>query len=190
VADIQRYIDLITSEHADKPKFIAWLTAALNVLDDAVKLADVLCVYFDLDAAAGAQLDVLGEIVGVSRTVDFQPSDGSSPVLDDETYRLVIRAKIAQNQWDGTLQQIYDLWNNIFPLQKLVLTDNQDMTMDAIVFGVSSGIQQDLVANGYIVPKPQGVFINYAFSQYPVFAYDLDTDVFKGYDEGYWIQYL
>jgi len=190
LADIQKYLNLVTSQHTNKPKFTAWLTAVLEKVDDATNLANDIYTYFDLDSAVGAQQNVLGDIVGVKREVPFQPSDGSSPVLDDDTFLLVIQAKIAQNMWDGTISQIYDLFDTLFPLQKLVVTDNQDMTMSALVFGMNPGIQQDLVANGYIVPKPQGVLLNYAFPANPVFAYDIESDVFKGYDEGYWIQYF
>lgn len=190
MADIEKYLNLVTSQHADKPKFKAWLTAVLEPIDDATSLVNDLYKYFDLDDAVGAQQDIIGEIVGVGRIVPFQPSDGSSPVLDDDTYLLVLRAKIAKNSWDGTIPAVYDLFNTLFPLQKLVITDNQDMSMDVLVFGMSAGIQQDLVAHGYIVPKPQGVLLNYAFPANPVFAYDIDSDVFKGYDEGYWIQYF
>jgi hypothetical protein len=190
MADIQKYLDLVTSQHYDKPKFMAWLTAALSIMDDIASLASNINSFFDLDTAIGAQQDVIGVIVGVGRVVNFQPSDSSSPVLDNDTYRLMQRAKIANNQWDGTMQQIYDLWSNLFPSQPLVLVDNQDMSMNALMFNVDAGIQQDLVSNGYVVPKPQGVRVNYAFPQHPVFSYGLDTDLFKGYGEGYWTPFV
>jgi hypothetical protein len=82
---------------------------------------------FDLDQAAGDQLDIIGLWVGVGRRVKtppigvyfsldivsvgfdqgvwqgpFDPSMGIT-LLDDDTYRLLIRAKIGANHWDGTL---------------------------------------------------------------------------------------
>lgn len=187
MADIQRYLDLITSEHYEKPKFTLWLTAALNIVDDVVTAANTVSLAFDIDLAIGAQLDVLGSIVGRSRQVDFQPSDNVSPVLDDDTYRMVIKAKIAQNQWDGTIPSLYDLWDNIFPLIRLMLVDNQNMTLSAAITGMTSQLQEDLVTNGYIIPKPQGVKINYSFTNGITFAYDFDNTAYSGYDNGYWI---
>ncbi|GAB6170539.1 hypothetical protein JCM15765_04020 [Paradesulfitobacterium aromaticivorans] len=188
--DVQRYLNLITSEHQNKQKFMDWLTAPLSILDDGVTLAANLSLYFDLDTAVGVQLDTLGEIVGVKRTVNFQPTDGSSPVLDDTTYRLILQAKILQNLWDGTIPQIYDLWNTLFTDAYLILQDNQDMTMNALIIGLTSQIQKDLTSNGYIVPKPQGVNISFAYSSNPFFAYGIEATDLKGYGEGYWAQYF
>lgn len=189
MADIQRYLNLVTSQHADKPKFKAWLAEALSAPDDVVSLLNEFNNYFNLTEATGAQLDILGDIVGRKRVLDFQPIDGSSPVLDDDYYRLLIQAKIAQNQWDGTLPQIYEIWNTLFPLVYLVINDNQDMSMDALIIGLASQLEKDLVSRGYVIPKPQGVQINYMYIEQPVFAYGLDNDVFKGYEEGYWSEY-
>jgi len=161
VAGIQDYLNLVTSQHSDKPKFIAWLTLHLQILDDVAKLADDLYKYFDLDLASGSQQDVIGSIVGIKRRVDFQPSDGSSPILDDDTYRQVIRAKILRNLWDGSIPQIYNIWNTVFPdTPKLKIVDNQDMTMLAKI-SLFTPLQKDLASRGYIIPKPQGVGLNF-----------------------------
>lgn len=189
MADIQRYLDLITTEHSDKINFRAWLAANLAMPDDLTTLLNEFFGYFDLDAAVGVQLDTIGQILGVGRTVNFQPSAGVSPILTDDVYRIVLKARIAQNLWDGTLPGVYSFWNILFPNVYLVVADNQDMTLNCLVIGMSSSILQDLVGHGYIVPKPQGVLINYSFPPDKVFAYGLDTDIFAGYGEGYWIQY-
>lgn len=159
MADIQRYLNLITSEHQNKPKFTAWLKATLSKIDDGTTLANEFNTYFDIDTAFGNQLDILGDIVGVKRRLSFQPTDGTSPILDDDTYRLVIQAKILQNQWDGTIPQMYKLWNSIFPGTRLIIQDNQDMSLN-ILISLFSRLQKDLTSNGYILPKPQGVKLN------------------------------
>lgn len=158
-----KYLNLITSEHKTKPKFMSWLNIALGYVDDAENASSSIIPAFDLDNAIGVQQDILGQIVGISRILSFQPSDGSSPVLDDDTFNLILRAKIAQNQWDGTTKGILDTWNNVLPGLNLYIADNQDMSMNAIVTGTSTLLQQNLIANGYIVPKPQGVSIQYEF---------------------------
>lgn len=157
MANIQKYLNLITSEHQNKPKFTSWLTANLSILDDAETLATNFNSYFDLDFAVGAQLDVNGTIVGVNREVTYQPLDGSSPILDDESYRTLIKAKISKNSWDGTIPSIYDLWQNVFPQFGIQVIDNQDMSMKAILTGQIDSSTQQLIDNAYIVPKPEGV---------------------------------
>lgn len=197
--DIQRYLNLITSEHQNKPKFTAWLTAALTPLDDAVTLLNNFNSDFDLDLAIGAQLDILGDIVGVKRTVNFQPTSyyslstlgvsylvKPSPVLTDETYRLVIRAKILQNQWDGTIPSLYEMWSILFSDTYLIIKDNQNMTMNAFIIGLSTQLQKDLATNGYLIPKPQGVRTTYSYSSVPLFAFGVEGTDLRGFGEGTW----
>jgi hypothetical protein len=158
---IDKYLDLVTSQHRDKPKFIAWLSAPLEILDDIVNLD--ITTAFDLDNAVGAQQDILGTIIGRKRTLDFQPSDGSAPVLEDTTYELALKAKIAQNQWDGTIDGMLAIWSSLFPDIDLYVTDNQDMSIKASIIGMAASVEQDLVNQGYVLPKPQGVSVAYEF---------------------------
>ena len=159
-----KYIQIITSEHIDKPNFISWLTAGLDKGEGIYSLLCGMDTEFDIDSAVGIQLDTLGTIVGISRNLDFQPTDGSSPILDDDTYRVVLKAKILKNLWDGTIPAMLAIWGNIFSDFDLYITDNQDMSMKAMVVGVSSPLELNLIENGYFLPKPQGVSISYEFA--------------------------
>jgi hypothetical protein len=141
---------------------------------------------FDLDVAIGAQLDALGDIAGIGRTVNFQPSGGVSPTLDDDTYRLLIKAKIAQNQWDGTITSLYLVWQALFPGGVIVIEDNQNMTADIVLTGTFSTIAQELISNGYIVPRPEGVLYTYIFSELPIFGFDSAPGFIAGFDVGHW----
>jgi hypothetical protein len=157
LVSINNYIDLITSQHKTKPKFIAWLSSALGIINDDVTAAIGMPSSFDIDSAVGLQLDALGEIVGRERSLNFQPASGSSPVLDDPNYRIALKAKIAQNHWDGTIPAIYDIWYSLFSDVSLVVVDNQNMTMSALVEGQLDPVATDMVASGRIIPKPAGV---------------------------------
>lgn len=160
---IESYLDLVTSQHRDKEKFIRWLSAVLEKADDAENVASSIPNAFHIENAVGAQLNTLGGLVGRSRYLPFQLADGTSPVLDDHNYRVALKAKIAQNQWDGTLPQIYELWSDLFPEARLKIKDNQDMTMKATIRG-ELGLQSiELVTLGYILPKPSGVQLNIAW---------------------------
>lgn len=161
---IDTYLDNITSQHRDKPKFIGWLSSNLNIIDDVYVLLKSMDDAFDVDNAIGNQLDTLGVIIGRQRTLSFQPLNNFSPVLDDDTYRVVLKAKIIMNNWDGSLPQMYEVWNAAFGNDKdlsLQLQDNQDMSFTAYIDGYVDQIQQDLIQHGYIVPKPEGVRVNY-----------------------------
>lgn len=161
---IDKYLDNITSEHRDKPKFIGWLSKNLEIVDDAYSLLKTMDSNFDLDNAIGVQLDKLGTIIGRNRTLSFQPTDGYSPVLEDDMYRLVLKTKIAMNNWGGTVPEMYEIWDNIFGEDDdfdLQLEDNQDMSFNAYITGYVDQIQQDLIQHQYIIPKPEGVRVNY-----------------------------
>lgn len=185
--DIKNYTDLITSQHHDKPNFITWLTSALSKIKDGTDATDSIVSAFDIDIAVGVQLDILGIQLGVNRVVNFQPTGGTSPVLDDDTYKLCLKAKIAINQWDGTTPSVYSLWSTLFPTSRLIIADNQDMSINAIVFSLNTQIQKDLIAHGYIIPKPEGVFMTYTFASDILFAYDTTNSNFAGYDSGSWL---
>lgn len=113
------------------------------------------------------------------------PQSGTSPVLNDENYRLILKAKIIQNKWRGTKKELYDFWSQYFPSNPILIHDNQDMTMNVLVVGMT-GLNKELVENGYIVPKPAGVQVNYIFANEPVFAYDFNSDYLAGYSRGVW----
>jgi len=157
---ITPYLDLITSQHRHREKFIRWVTAVLEKADDAMTAANHIPEAFDIDNAVGVQLDTLGVLIGRSRYLPFQLPDGTPPVLDDKNYRVALKAKIAINQWDGTIPQIHEIWDELFPDARLRITDNQDMSMNASIRG-EMGIESiHLVTVGYVIPKPSGVRLN------------------------------
>lgn len=153
---ITPYLNLITSEHRNKPKYIAFVSSFLSKVDDGMTVSGDMSGNFDVDTAVGVQLDTIGAIVGANRDVGIQLSSGTS-ILDDDHYRTLIKAKIAQNQWDGTIPSIYALWSTLFPGSILQIIDNQDMTMQAIVTGLSDEVSLELITAGLIIPKPAGV---------------------------------
>ena len=155
------YLNLIPSQYRLQPKFMKWLEAGIQKLQDSNSTAQEIISNFDLDTATGVQLDIIGKLIGRSRQLDFQPRAEVSSILDDTYYRLLLKAKIVWNQWKGTLPEFYTAWQEIFPNGNLLILDNQDMSMDVIVSGDFSVLEKDLIYNGLVVPKPEGVRINY-----------------------------
>ncbi|WP_321993233.1 DUF2612 domain-containing protein [Clostridium butyricum] len=158
---IDKYLNSVTSQHRDKKKFIAWLSSSLTIIDHAYIMTKNMDNDFDLDNALGVQLDMLGQSIGRKRMLTFQPLNDHNPIMDDETYRLVLKAKVAMNNWDGKTESAYEIWDNTFKDIGLQIQDNQDMSMTGYVTGYVNQIRQDLIQHGYIVPKPEGVKINY-----------------------------
>ena len=160
IVDKQFYLNLVTSEHATKPKYMAWLEVLLTPFVDIINLNDDIKKAFDLNTAVGVQLDTLGKILVLNRQVNFQPTDGSSPLLNDDYYRMILRCKVLKNQWKGTISNFYQFWNVLFKDQPLsiFLIDNQDMKPVVVVWDSQvTPMVQDLLRYGYIIPKPAGL---------------------------------
>lgn len=173
---IEKYRKMVVPEHR-RPKFLAWLLENLQRVDDSECLLLEIDPAFDIDKALGEQLDVTGTIVGRERQVNFEPPLGISPVLDDEMYRVLQKAKISINQWDGTLPSLWELWERLFPQYAFVMYDNQNMTLDLYIMGDTSIMERELFSRGYVAPKPEGVRIRYEFILPPVF---LEREIYIG----------
>lgn len=214
MADVNEYLDLITSEHRKKPKFIATVSLDVSVQVRVQNLLLSMIPLFDLDLAVGQQLDVIGQWVGVSRNVSI-PVDGiyfswdadfsvgwdfgswepaeqptTITVLPDDAYLTLIRARIAANSWDGTTTGAYLIWEQIFPDITILIQDNQNMTYAlALVGGIVDSLTLALLRGGYIPLKPEGVRVTEYFvpvNNGPLFAWDIENQYLAGWDDGSW----
>ena len=213
--DITDYTGKITSQHADKPKFMQMVAVVAQCFVDAAQVAASLSAAFDLDRAVDAQLDNVGEWVGISRNVDtplanvyfaldtdglgfdqgawkgpFDPDSGITS-LDSETYRTLIRAKIGANRWDGTLGESKAILDLVFSGDTFVfIQDNQDMTIAIGVVGAQpSALELALLTGGHIPIKPQSVGVNYYIvptNDGPLFGFDIANQYIAGFDQGSW----
>ncbi len=179
------YLNLFTSQYKLSPKLQQWAQLAWKPIDDLTNCFAFLSNNFDIDQAVGQQLDMTGQLIGVSRTVGFQPSNEVSPVLDDTTYRLLLKARIAWNQWNGKMASLYPIWQSLFISGRIVILDNQNMTATIIITGSLTSIIQDLIVNGYIVPRPEGVEYIYSFGTLPLLGADENNTYIAGADLGH-----
>lgn len=211
------YSDLITSQHQDKQKFVAMINV---ITDPSVDLQTVLNSIFesyDIDLAVKGQLDVDGLWVGLSRYIGqeitgvyfswddtdetgwnqgvwkgpFDPSTGLIS-LPDDSYRKLLKAKIAANHWDGTISGMSVIWNGVFEGSIIIIQDIQNMSYSITIIGQTfSTLDKALLTGGYLPLKPAGIQIDsyfIAFSTNPVFGWDCDYSkgYFGGWDVGEW----
>jgi hypothetical protein len=187
VHELDFYLNLITSEYKTKINFMTFLNVLLTPFNDINTVMQDFYLNFDIDSAVGMQLDMVGLLVGQSRTIPFQPTDGSSSTLDDVTYRTLLKAKCALNNWNGQASELEATWLNLFPDGAVIVQDNQDMSITIGVGGQITSTMRDLIRNGYIIPHPQGVKINVYFSNpLPLFAYGVVNQYLAGYGVGNW----
>lgn len=215
---IKDYLDLIPSQHRDKPNFVDVVTTNVSVFVRIQEVLESMNALFDVDVAVGDQLDIIGQWVGVSRNVNipidgiyfswddssytgwdfgsWQPSTlpSSVTVLPDDSYRVLIKAKIASNHWDGTTEGAYKVWDSVFSNITILIQDNQDMSYAlAIVGGIIDSLTLALITGGYIPLKPEGVRVSEYFipvNDGALFGWDIENDNIKGFDEGSWAREL
>jgi hypothetical protein len=193
------YLNLVTHEYRSSPKFNKLLYTLLKKFDDVSQCLVQMDTALNLSLAYGSTLDMLGRTAGALRTLPFQPSYGVSPIMDDTTYRTYIQAKIAQNQWDGTITSLYFIWKSLFPTVSIIIADNQNMSATLFIGGLPSSLIIDMVAgyavngatsgtvqNGLIVPRPEGVLYEFFLGSLPAFGFDLDNSYVAGFDVGKW----
>ncbi|CAJ0701530.1 hypothetical protein LMG19089_02862 [Ralstonia edaphis] len=215
MAQASDYTALITTEHADKPKFMAMMAIVAQCFADQINVAQSIPAAFDLDQAVGVQLDAVGLWAGIKRQVKtplsvyfsldtsglgfdqgnwqgpFDPSTGLTS-LDDGTFRTLIRAKIAANSWDGTIPGAAAAYANLFngSGSYIFIQDNQDMTMTVGVSGaIPSALLRALFSGGYLPLKPEGVRANYlvpSANNTPLFGFDVQNQYIGGFDTGSW----
>lgn len=81
------YSKLVIPEHRLQSKFMEWLDSAIKPLQSAQNCMNNLYKKFDIDNAVGVQLDKIGDILGVSRKLPFQPNDFFTiPVVGSATF--------------------------------------------------------------------------------------------------------
>lgn len=161
---LQDYLNLIPGPTNGKPKFMKWFQGTCQVLIDTQSAINSMIPAFDIANAVGARQDIIGQILGVSRTVDFIPPGGLNPVLDDDLYRVVLYAKILKNQWKGTVGEIYNFWHKFLPQYPILIQDKQNMTMHVSIYGTQAGDTTGEV----------------------IFSWNEETSTHKGWNESFW----
>lgn len=161
MADIQRYLDGIESQHKTKEKFMSHLARILDMIDAGTSCAADMPRKFYIHEAVGKQLDTLALYIGGDRRFPPVSIPGIPPLLTDDVFRKVLLAKIIQNRWDGTEATFQEIWENTFRDEiNATYFDNQDMTVTVDVYGHIEPIMVELVLAGYIIPVPMGVGLN------------------------------
>ena len=210
------YTSLITSEHADKPNFMAMIALTTQPFIDQQVALQSMPALFDLDEAVGQQLDMTGQWIGQSRELEVPltdvyfsfdtvglgfdegvwlgPFDPTTEldVLPDDIYRTLLYAKVGNNKWDSTIPDAYSFMAGLFPGSTFFIIDNQDMTMylGLINSGTISAAAYALFTGNYLDVVPMGVgllgYIEPSVAGAPVFGFDAENSTISGFDVGAW----
>lgn len=136
----------VYAQYRDKPKAVAWYNIVPTLASQIETAFNDVRYSYDIDTNEGQALDVIGNIVDISR-VD----------ANDEVFRLLLRAKIAKNNSDATLDSIVTAVQFVTGIQDVSVNDREDMTF-TVEFANPLTEQQRNIFNQYdLLPRPQGV---------------------------------
>nr|DAV87994.1 MAG TPA: Protein of unknown function (DUF2612) [Caudoviricetes sp.] len=97
--DKEYYRDLITSEYRLSKKFNSMVRAMVDygcILDAAVlKIVEK----FDIDEATGNQLDIIGECVGVTRSLNFEPTALAYSIIEGPSLSELLKDTGKESQY-------------------------------------------------------------------------------------------
>lgn len=171
------------AQYRTKPRMEAWSDIPKDFGTQITQAAQAVRDMWDIDNNSGEQLNVIGRIVQRDRsyianlryeTYELN-TDGDNEAGDDEVqlspafgaddddlseryYRLLLKAKIAKNNDDGTIDGILSAIKIIAPeIDVLRLTDGEDMTFSIEFYGLADPVTRDLLISGEIIPRPQSV---------------------------------
>lgn len=179
----------IYAQYADKPKAVEWLNIVPDIASEMQTTFKAIQNSYDIDANEGEQLNVIGRIVGIDRSFESQvfyepdtvfgadndasqfggidsqfesTGDNISIDVSDSIFRVLLKAKIAKNNSDASIDGIAHALNYITNSAPISVIDNEDMTF-SVSFGTALTDIEKFVFNTFdIIPRPQGVkFLGY-----------------------------
>ena len=207
---VDDYIELVPSSNRSRPKFIQMLKDSLAPIVAGQNCLESMSSEFDLDVAVGAQLDVVGEWVGISRKIVTPLENiwfsldiaglgiGEAPILgpfdsdtglttlDDDMYRKLLRARIAINNWDGTVASAQVALDTFLDATDTIVfyDDRGDLSASIAISGkMPSLLLLVILAGDYLPLKPGGTPVDYLITsvdEVPCFGLGANNDVIGG----------
>lgn len=186
--------DRIYAQYRKKPKALAWYDIIPTIAQEMDLAIDAVTGSYDIDNNEGEQLNVIGRIVNIDRSIIgdvplpvyelnaeelYEAGDeevmlsatsvAENQQLSDDWFRILIRAKIARNSSDVTIESILDVVNFILPTASAVqIIDPEDMTFYINYDGLISDLERNVLLTKGVIPKPQGVNFNGYLESYNI----------------------
>ena len=138
------YLSLFPGSTREKSRFMAVASAVLQQAVDLLAVVGELNAAFSPATTQGAQLDALGESLGLSRLDTM-----AGVAATDEVYRDFIRKKLVRWGWDGTNKSVPGITEQLHAGS--VENDNQNGTVTVTGAGTQPAAAKE------IFPIPAGI---------------------------------
>ena len=170
----------IYSQYRGKPRAVAWYNITRTIGGQFADVFQDIRTSYNIDTATTDELNVIGRIVVMDRGYEgkiifdpirwgsgsrwggsgvrhMTPVGAGSMEVSNDIYRILLKAKIAKNNSDATIEGILQSIATITDINAVRLLDYEDMSF-AVEFGETLDSVTRFVLNNFnVIPKPQGV---------------------------------
>ena len=206
-------LQLIENQLRESPNYIEVIRLLAEDFDEVSDIYDYIAKNINVLNARGVWLDLIGDIVGISRVFekeiqpvffgfDDQPNTTgfgqarfrelddkttASSVLNDDDYRVVIIGKIARNYGDVSEVGVATSVLNMTQADNVLVYQSGQATFSVYVIGLISDNIKSILNGTDIIPRAAGVKMNLFFSgDDNIFGF-ADQLGIKGFDVGHFI---
>ena len=205
--------ELIVNPLRDSPNYVEVIRLLAEDFDAASDIYDYIAKNINIMNADGVWLDLIGDIVGVSRVFDKEiqptyfgfsdqanvtgfgqarfrePNDKttSSSILNDDDYRVVIIGQIARNYGDVSEVGVATSVLNMTQADQVLVYQGGPAEFNIYIIGLVSDNIKSILNGSDIIPRAAGVKVNLFFSgDGDIFGF-ADQPGMKGFDVGHFI---
>lgn len=206
-------LQLIENQLRESPNYIEVIRLLAEDFDDASDVYDYIAKNINVLNARGVWLDLIGDIVGVSRVFekeiqpvffgfDDQPNTTgfgqarfrelddkttASSVLNDDDYRVVIIGQIARNYGDVSEVGVATSVLNMTQADNVLVYQSGPATFSVYVIGMISDNIKSILTGTDLIPRAAGVKMNLFFSgDDNIFGFADQLEI-KGFGVGHFI---
>lgn len=206
-------LQLIENQLRESPNYIEVIRLLAEDFDEVSDIYDYIAKNINVLNARGVWLDLIGDIVGVSRVFekeiqpvffgfDDQPNTTgfgqarfrelddkttASSVLNDDDYRVVIIGKIARNYGDVSEVGVATSVLNMTQADNVLVYQSGPATFSVYVIGLISDNIKSILNGTDIIPRAAGVKMNLFFSgDDNIFGFADQLEI-KGFGVGHFI---
>ena len=203
--------ELIVNQLRDSPNYVEVIRLLAEDFDAASDIYNYIAQNINVMNAGGVWLDMIGDIVGVSRVFDKQiqptyfgfsdqtnvtgfgqarfrePNDKAtaSSILNDDDYRVVIIGQIARNYGDVSDVGVATSVLNMTQADQVLVYQGGPAEFNIYIIGPVSDNIKSILNGSDIIPRAAGVKVNLFFGS-DIFGF-ADQPGMKGFDVGHFI---
>ncbi|MDE7194195.1 MAG: DUF2612 domain-containing protein [Oscillospiraceae bacterium] len=179
----------IPQQFKNKSNISGLIRAISAELDELNEVFKCLVSERNIDSARGAQLDMLGSIIGLTRA---EAMSMYSYDFTDDIYRVLLKYKMLLNTNRCTLEELYDACKLLYGAQSIAYHESR-ASPAAFSLGIGTQLTTEtigLLTSAGVSVKPAGVRANISYHSMDVFGFKDVSEYVLGFGQGKFAQSL